>query len=149
MRMPVIVRLAEESDLEAVLNLYLHLHSPGDRPTPAAAKAAWCKIMSTEATLVVLAEIDTVSVASCCLAIIPNLTRGARPYAVIENVVTHSDYRRQGYGRQVLAYAVDLAREQSCYKVVLATGSKRASTLEFYEKAGFKQGLKTHFELHP
>jgi len=51
-------------------------------------------------------------VASCALAIIANLTRGARPYAVIENVVTHESYRRRGLGTAVLHHAVDLARSR-------------------------------------
>lgn len=42
-------------------------------------------------------------VCSCTMAVIPNLTRGLRPYGRIENVVTHADHRRQGYGRCVLA----------------------------------------------
>lgn len=34
--------------------------------------------------------------ATCNLSIIPNLTRGARPFARIENVVRPTAYRRQG-----------------------------------------------------
>ena len=37
--------------------------------------------------------------------IIPNLTRGLRPYAFVENVVTHADYRGKGYATACLNYA--------------------------------------------
>jgi GNAT superfamily N-acetyltransferase len=86
-------------------------------------------------------------VSSCTLAIVPNLSRGGRSYGVIENVVTHADYRQQGLGRRVLTYALAVAWQADCYKVHLATGSKRESTLRFYEGAGFRRDGKTYFEM--
>ena len=44
--------------------------------------------------------------ATCILVVVPNLTRGGRPYALIENVVTHSSLRGQGYERAVLEAAL-------------------------------------------
>jgi GNAT superfamily N-acetyltransferase len=86
---------------------------------------------------------------TCNLAIVPNLTRGAHPYGIIENVVTHTDYRKQGLGTQVLRYALNIAWQQKCYKVMLLTSSKREETLRFYEQAGFKRGVKTGFIVLP
>jgi GNAT superfamily N-acetyltransferase len=94
-----------------------------------------------------VAEADGRLVSSCSLSIIPNLTRGGRPYAVIENVVTDADWRRRGLGRQVLAAATAQAWAAGCYKVMLATGSRREATLQFYEGAGFERGAKTYFEM--
>ncbi len=79
----------------------------------------------------------------------PNVTRGARPYALIENVVTHAQHRRKGFGRAVLGAALACAWDEGAYKVMLATGSQRPSTLRFYEKAGFKRDGKTFFEARP
>jgi GNAT superfamily N-acetyltransferase len=88
-------------------------------------------------------------VASCTLVIIPNLTRGARPYGLIENVVTHVDYRRQGIATRLLQQALEIAWEAGCYKVMLLTGRKDEATLRFYEKAGFHRGEKTGFVATP
>ena len=77
--------------------------------------------------------------------IIPNLTRNIRPYAFIENVVTHSDYRGKGYASACLNYAKELAVNANCYKIMLLTGSKSDSTLNFYKKAGYNCTDKTAF----
>jgi len=140
------IREAGPDDLDRVLSLYAHLN-PGDAlPEQAAADQIWRSIQSSRAVLVLLAEIDKSAVATCMLTIIPNLTRGGRPYAVIENVVTHSDFRNQGLGKAILAAAVARAQEANCYKVTLTTGSKRESTLSFYEAAGFSRNTRTVFE---
>ena len=77
--------------------------------------------------------------------IIPNLTRNVRPYAFVENVVTHSDYRGKGYATDCLNYAKELAEKAECYKMMLLTGSKEDSTLNFYTKAGYNSTDKTAF----
>lgn len=77
--------------------------------------------------------------------IIKNLTRNARPYGLIENVVTHEKYRKKGYGTAILKRAVEMAKEKDCYKVMLMTSRKEESILGFYEQAGFQRGEKTAF----
>lgn len=84
-------------------------------------------------------------VSSCVCVIIPNLTRGVRPYAFVENVVTHLDYRGKGYAADCLQYAKDIAEKNNCYKMMLLTGSKKESTLKFYENAGYNCSDKTAF----
>ena len=77
--------------------------------------------------------------------VVPNLTRDARPYALVENVVTRADCRRQGHASACLARAVEIARDAGCYKVMLMTGARDAGTLAFYRRAGFDGGEKTAF----
>jgi len=93
----------------------------------------------------IVASVDHQVVASITLIVIPNLTHNLRPYALIENVVTHVDYRNQGYASKLIAEAVEIAKENNCYKIMLMTGSKKEETLRFYENCGFTQGIKTGF----
>ncbi len=142
-----VIRPAHWDDLTGVLALYRHLHPDDPVLDPHAAEARWSALLSSGLTIPFVADIAGALVSSCTLGIIPNLSRGARPYAVIENVVTHAEHRRAGLGRAVLRAALDRAWDADCYKVMLATGSQEAATLEFYEAVGFLRGGKTFFEM--
>lgn len=80
---------------------------------------------------------DGKAVSSVQMAIVENLTHNVRPFAVIENVVTHAEYRNRGYASALLQRATEIAKERNCYKVFLETGSNRESTLNFYRNNGF------------
>ena len=83
---------------------------------------------------------------SCCVVVRPNLPCGGTPRPRIENVATHAGYRNRGFGKVVLKAAVERAWREGCYEMMLMTGSKTASTLEFHEAAGFEQA-KTGFQI--
>jgi GNAT superfamily N-acetyltransferase len=138
-----IVRSAAEHDLPEEFNLYRQLHPHDPQLETATAERVWSTLLTSSFMTVIVAQAAEQLVSSCTLAIAPNLSRGGRSYGVIENVVTHADYRRLGLGRRVLAHALDVAWQADCYKVLLATGSKRETTLRFYEVAGFHRGGKT------
>ncbi|MBU8537896.1 GNAT family N-acetyltransferase [Falsiroseomonas tokyonensis] len=144
--MAAVIRPARAEDLPGMLELYRHLSPDNAPPAPAVAEAAWQALLQSGLTTVFVAAEAGRPVASCTLVVVPNLTRGGRPYAVIENVVTHADFRRRGLGHGVLRAALDAACAADCYKVMLASGSKQEATLRFYEAAGFTRGGKTFFE---
>jgi GNAT superfamily N-acetyltransferase len=81
------------------------------------------------------------------LVVCPNFSRSGRPFALIENVVTDREYRKRGYGRQVVERAIEIARKAGCYRVTLMTGSRKEETLRFYEAAGLRPNTKTAFEM--
>jgi ribosomal protein S18 acetylase RimI-like enzyme len=132
------------------LELYQHLHA-SDAPLPdgPAIQAVWEEMLRDRRLCCLVVEDGGRLVASCTLVIIPNLTRGARPYGLIENVVTRADYRRRGIATRMLQHALEQAWEAGCYKVMLLTGRHDEATLRFYEKAGFRRGVKTGFVATP
>jgi ribosomal protein S18 acetylase RimI-like enzyme len=140
------IRSIHEHELPALLNLYQYLH-PSDAPLPdeATVRGVWKEILTDPRIHCLVAEANSEIAGACLLALIPNLTRGARPYGLIENVVTHGDYRRQGIGTALLHHALGIARHHNCYKVMLMTSSKSEAVHDFYEQAGFTKGIKTGF----
>ena len=139
------VREAEQSDLDAILELYLFLHEESIPEKDEHLRDTWMKIIRDPDHHLLVNEVDGMIVSSCVCVIIPNLTRNVRPYAFIENVVTHKDYRGRGYAGECLEYAGEIAKKENCYKMMLLTGSKKPETLRFYEKAGYNNSDKTAF----
>ncbi len=142
----VSIRAARASDLEGLLKLYPHLNPADEEISLDLAASRLDQIKQLPGSAVLLGLLGDDLVASCTLIVIPNLTRGGKPYALIENVVTNALHRGRGYGTSILRAAVEAAWKAGCYKVMLMTGSKQPSTLKFYENAGFEQ-TKTGFQM--
>lgn len=144
------IRSATVGDLMNVCTLYRHLN-PKDDPSPEERDlaAVWTTMLAQPGYTCLVGIRRDLLVSSCCLAIIPNLTHGARPYALIENVVTHQDFRRKGFAGALLDEALSRAWLAGCYKVMLLTGSKRPETHRFYESRGFRSDEKTAFVARP
>ena len=146
----IMIRELKASELPALLELYGHLHAADDpRPTQGRIEQIWEAIRQNPHLKYFGVFVDGALVSSCTLSIIPNLTRGCRPYGIIENVVTHADFRRKRHGRSVLRHALDQAWSFGCYKVMVLTGRKDEGTYEFYESAGFARNAKQAFLAKP
>lgn len=139
------IREAREGDLPALLALYLHLHEDRVPDIDGRAERVWQRILREPDHHLLVAEEEGRIVSSCVCVVVPNLTRDLRPYALIENVVTHPDWRNRGLASACLAAARDIARENQCYKIMLLTGAKDEKTLDFYRRAGFNSSDKTAF----
>ncbi len=139
------IREINEHDLQGLLKLYMQLH---DNPMPEITEdleSLWQGILKDENHHIIVAEEDGKIVSSCVCVIIPNLTHNQQPYAFVENVITDEAYRGKGLATACLNYAKELALKANCYKLMLLTGSKKESTLRFYENAGYNNNDKTAF----
>lgn len=139
------IREIKENEPGELLALYTHLHELGVPENSEHLQNTWAAICNNEDHHIIVCELDGSLVSSCVCVIVPNLTRNVRPYALIENVVTHSDHRGKGYATACLSYAKELAVKAGCYKMMLLTGSKSEKTLRFYERAGYNCTDKTAF----
>jgi GNAT superfamily N-acetyltransferase len=140
------IRSAGPHDLASLLALYRALNPADPVLAPDTADARYHALLSHPGLHVFLGLSADVPVSTATLLVIPNLTRNARPYGLIENVVTLSAFRGKGYARAVLRHAVAHAFAADCYKVMLLTGRQRPDVLGFYESCGFAQN-KTGFQI--
>jgi len=52
----------------------------------------------------------------------------------LEDIVTHKDYRKQGFARKLINYAIEFAGTNNCYKVILCSNPENSN---FYLNTGF------------
>lgn len=139
------IREIKATDFDELMKLYMQLH---DNPMPDKTPelmALWKRILEDKDHHIIVAELDGRIVSSCVCVIISNLTHNQQPYAFVENVITDEEYRNQGLATQCLHYAKKIAVKENCYKIMLLTGSKKESTLQFYRQAGYNSEDKTAF----
>ena len=142
----MMIREITASELDKLLTLYQYLHEVDDPlPDEKTIHEIWRQIESNKQHIIFgLFEGDDL-VSSCVLNVIPNLTRGCRPYALVENVITHPGFRRRGFGKALMEHVIHYAGVQGCYKVMLLTGRKEEAIYRFYESVGFNRYDKQAF----
>lgn len=139
------IREITNADFDGLMTLYMQLHGNPFPEKSDEIMALWKGILADPNHHIIVAEEDGKIVSSCVCVIIPNLTHCQQPYAFIENVVTDEAYRKRGLATACLDFAKEIALRENCYKMMLLTGSKSESTLNFYERAGYNRNDKTAF----
>lgn len=138
------VRAATESDIPKILELYRQL-AINTSPTELSRSSSlddyrrvFAQIQSFTGYELLVAEEQGEVVGTMVLLIVPNLSHGALPWAVIENMVVDKRYRRQGIGKLLMDYAITKAKSTGCYKVQLLSNKKRREAHQFYRSLGFE-----------
>lgn len=136
-------------DLDGILALYAELR-PHDPALPAGvARQTLAQFIARNDLHLVVCESDGLLVSTCMLAIIPNLGSGARPFGVIEHVITLHAHRQRGHARRVLQHALALAWAARCCKVMLLSGAQRTGAHRLYESVGFAGDIERGFVAKP
>lgn len=71
-----------------------------------------------------------------------------KPFGLMENVFVHEDYRKKGYGNQIVAEIISEAKKIGCYKLICT--SSQPWIQEWYKKFGFENrntGLRLNLEI--
>ena len=136
----MIIRQAKTEDAQDLKTLYFEFLTKFP-PKEEQDMNQWADVISrfekSEDKFLLVVEEDGKAVSSVQVAIIEGLTHNVRPFAVVENVVTHGEYQNRGFASALLEKATEIAKEFNCYKIFLETGSNKESTLNFYRKNGF------------
>jgi GNAT superfamily N-acetyltransferase len=141
------IRDAVVADLPRVLELYVALgvisaeEQAGTMPSPAHERA-FADVCADPRQRLLVIEADGRIAGTLVLLIVPNISRGGRPYALVENVVVDEGQRGSGYGAELMRYAIAEARRAGCYKIALTSRDEREDAHRFYEGLGFVAASK-------
>ena len=134
----MIIRIAGENDLSDVLALYSEIENDDKQTlTTEEAKTIFDKMRSYPDYHVYVAQIGDKIVGTFALAIMDNLAHMGRKSGLIEDVVVSQAFQRQGIGKEMMKFAIEMCKEKSCYKVSLSSNLKRQNAHKFYEDIGF------------
>lgn len=143
------IRLATREDLKGVLALYKELRPHDVELEGQFARTKWGELIDDPTMLIVVAERDGELASTCALGLNRSIANGARPFGIIEHVVTSQSFRKQGLSRKVLEYALEIAWQHDCAKVMVLSGEALTSAHRVYESVGFKGGIEKGFVIKP
>ena len=138
-------RRAGLDDFDGLVALFSASEVSAVAEPPARARAIWAETLADPNVTVFVSAADGQIVASCMLVTAPNLLRQGRRHGFLENVVTHPDKRGRGHGQTVEQAALAAAWAADCHHVLLQSGRPDARVHRFYERNGFRPGLRTAY----
>ena len=131
-----VIRSATVDDFEVCHVLYKALVGEVDVPEGPSGRQRFAEVITHPGTTVFVADVDGVAVSMATLHLLPNMTYGGRPYAMVENVVTLKSHRGQGTARAVMNHIADVVWAADGYKIMLLTG-RTYGARGFYEALGY------------
>ncbi|HET8956714.1 MAG TPA: GNAT family N-acetyltransferase [Solirubrobacterales bacterium] len=133
------IRRAGKADLPIVLRLLAEMHKeePPDARDQAVTQAFQEILKRPDRRALLVAVTDNEIVGTLDLLVVPNLSHGGQPWAMIENVVVDQSHRRKGIGGLLLETATELAESAGCYKLQLVSHAKRDAAHALYRHAAF------------
>ena len=136
----VTVRLATENDVTQLLPLIRSLVASCNEPLPKEGKMAEVvtRQINSDNHEYVIAETSG-HVLGCLLACYYLSTWAAAPYAIIQDFVVEEDWRNQGVGSTMIAYARDRARIKGCVRIDLMIQAQRIQAKQFFHRWGFQR----------
>ncbi len=150
---PISIRPAAEADIARILELYRQLAitpSQEDEKTTVEERHrhAFAEIATDPRHHLLVIESDGQVVGTLVLVFVPSLIRGASPWAVVEHFVVDEAYRGRGLGTMLMNYAIQRAKEASCYRISLSSDLRREDAHRFYHALGFEPsayGFRLYF----
>jgi GNAT superfamily N-acetyltransferase len=138
--LPEIIRLLADDQIGATREKY-------EEPLLPAYYSAFDAINADKNSRLIVAELDNKIIGTLQLTFITYLTFQGGRRALIEEVRIDKSVRNRGFGKMMMEWSIQQAKENGCHLVQLTSNKKRTQALEFYKRLGFvasHEGMKLH-----
>ena len=146
------IRPATEADLPGLLRLYGQLAEERAESQPAghaASRSILAEVQADPRRELLVAVRGQRLLGTVDVVIVPNLTHGGKPWAIVENVAVDESERRTGIGTRLMRAVERRVEQAGCYKVQLLSRKRRHAAHAFYEALGFTasaEGFRRYFD---
>jgi len=136
----IAIREATENDLSEILALYAGIENDKSGSLDLlSARKQFEKMKSYPNYSIYVAEKDGTIVGTFELLIMDNLAHSGKPSAIVEDVVVNENVRSTGIGRRMMQFAMEISKQQGCYKLMLSSNLSRERAHKFYDDLGFER----------
>ena len=139
---PILVRAARSDDFRAVAGLLAELGRPAiTPPTADRVRAAFERHVASREAASLIAERGAEPIGFLAMHFRHRLGQPLSEAWIPDFIVTEREHG-QGVARALVTRAIELARQQGCYRVVLESYYHRARAHRFYLREGFTDAGK-------
>jgi GNAT superfamily N-acetyltransferase len=136
----LLIRPATPSDLNGVLELYAQPELDAGRvPALETAQHLFDRFADYPDYTLYIAERAGQVVGTFALLVMHNIGHLGAPSAIVEDVAVAPTFQGKGIGKAMMQFALELAREKGCYKLMLSSNARREQAHAFYESLGFER----------
>jgi len=136
------IRRATKHDAQAIESLYRELTTL----SPVAVLPERIDAIAQDPnTHLLVCDDDGDIIASALVCLCQDAMFNNQPFAIIENLIVHHDYQREGIGKSMMDYIEAFCLEQNCSKIMLLTSNENRSARDFYTAMGYDPDAKIGF----
>lgn len=115
----------------AILRLIPKLDSYTELPT----REQFRKILKSESTHLFIGELDNKEIIGMLTIGTYNIPTGTKAW--IEDVIVDESHREKGYGKDLMLFAIDYAKNKGIKQIDLTSRPMRFAANQLYQKLGF------------
>jgi GNAT superfamily N-acetyltransferase len=136
------IRRAIKTDTQAITMLYQEL-IPGTAVSVSADIVD--QIAQNDTSFLLVCEEQDEIIATALLCLCQDVMYNNQPFAIVENMIVHSQYQREGIGKSIMDYIEDFCTQKNCSRIILLADNENRSARDFYTAMGYDPDAKIGF----
>jgi N-acetylglutamate synthase-like GNAT family acetyltransferase len=137
----VLLRHALPSDASRIQELYTQLLSDSKIEVT----EQGIKMLADGHAALLICETDQMVAGTVLVNLCADVMYGLQPFAVVENLVVDTQYRKKGIGEAMLAGVEKFCMAAGCSKIMLLSSAHRTDAHRLFIKAGYAGDAKRGF----